>query len=341
MCNTRDVRARPFMRAPGAQGRRRWAVRAAWAVGMASALGGVAMAHAAGLIADGQAVRVIPFTVRDGKPMVDASVAGRKGVLMLDNGTPDALFLNRDALPLGKGKAVGRGAAASGQSIDVVSHAAPAVAIGGRALALNGPVRSGNFGFTKSGLGADFLGFIGTPMVERQAFVLDYARRRLTLLRVDPDGALPLPGPQATEVMAELRFLIWPGEQPMVAATLGGLPILTDFDTGDGGTLYLVPATRERLLAAGVLRAEGERWRLSGLVLGGVRFDDTLVNLVEAGGAQDLHRRRVGQPDQLRLGAAFLAQYPSLWNFPARSLSFFKPGAPFLGTLDGPTAPHR
>lgn len=311
--------------------------RAAWAVGIASALGFMSLSHAAELMANGQDVRAIPFTVRDGKPMVEATVAGRKGVLMLDNGTPDALFLNRDALPLGKGKAVGRGTAASGQAIEVASHAAPAMAIAGRALVMMGPVRSGNFGFTKPGLGEDFLGFIGTPMVERQAFVLDYGRHRLTLLKVGTNGALPLLAPLASEVKVELRFRASPGELPTVAAALGSLPMLTDFDTGDSGTLYLSPATREKLVATGVLEAQGERWRLRGLTLGGVAFDDPVVSLGEAGSAQDLHRKRIGQPDQLRLGAAFLAQYPSLWNFPARTLTFFQLGAAFLGTLENTT----
>ena len=128
-----------------------------------------------GLLREGQAARAIPLTIRDGdKPMVDASIGGRTGVLMFDNGTPDLLFLNRAALTLPAGRLLGSGFAASGQVIQVQAHAAPPIAIAGEPLALSGDVRSGDFGFTAPGLGEDFLGFIGTPMVADDAFAVDH-----------------------------------------------------------------------------------------------------------------------------------------------------------------------
>lgn len=295
-------------------------------------------ATAGGLLADGQPWRVVPLTLRDGKPMVAATVAGRPGVLMLDNGTPDALFLNRDALALAPGPVVGQGQAASGQAVTVQQHPAPAVSIAGQPLVHPAPLRSGNFGFTRTGLGDDFLGFIGTPMVEGQAFVLDLGRRRLMVMQPGADGALPVPAPAAAEVLVALRFLLWPGEQPLVAGQLGGEPVLVDVDTGDGGTLYATPALQARLLAAGVLQAAGPQWRLRGLALGGVLLDDTLVQVVDSGGPHDHRGRQIGQPDQLRLGAAFLARHPSLWNFPARTLTLLKPDAAWLRRLDAAPA---
>jgi len=145
-----------------------------------------ALTAQAGLIADGQVLRSIPFSVRDGqKPMLAAKVGEQSGVLMLDNGTPDALFLNREALQLSDGQFVARGSTASGQAIEVHAHRSPQVRIGQLAAPMAATVCSGNFGFTASGLGADFLGFIGTKMLERDAFVLDDAAGVPSVIRVE------------------------------------------------------------------------------------------------------------------------------------------------------------
>ena len=295
----------------------------------------VAMPACAGLLAEGQTIRVIPFGLRDAdKPMIEATIAGKQGMLMFDNGTPDMLFLNRGALDLPGGRFVARGFAASGQPIEVQAHTAPRIDIHGQPLTMPGPVRSGDFAFTAPALGNDFLGFIGTKMVEGDAFVLDYARRILVVLKAGKDGSLPVASPKASDVAATVRFLIWPGEQPTIAASLGSLPIVTDFDTGDSGTLYVTAASQEMLRKQKILVPRGGRWRLHGLTVGGVVFNPTTVRVVEAGGSRDF--RTAGPADQLRLGASFLAANPCLWNFPARTLTFLKPDAAFLSNLADP-----
>lgn len=292
----------------------------------------VAPPASAGLLADGQAIRSIPFSLRDAdKPMIEATIADKKGVLMFDNGTPDGLFLNRDALNLPASQVVGRGFAASGQPIEVQVHPVPHIEIGGQTLHLSDSVRSGNFRFMTPVFGDDHLGFIGTKMIENNAFVLDYARRKLVVLKVTQEGALPVAAPQASDVLVAVRFLIWPGEQPTIAASLGALPIVTDFDTGDGGTLYATAATHAMLRKQKLLEPDGKQWRLHGLTVGGVVFTPTTVRFVEAGGSQDF--RSTGHADQLRLGASFLSIHPCLWNFPARTLTFLKPEAAFLSEL--------
>jgi hypothetical protein len=292
----------------------------------------ITLPASADLLAPGQVIRAIPFELRDGdKPMVRATVAGRSGVMMVDNGTPDAVFLNRSALPLNDGRFVARGSAASGQAIEVRAHPAPPMQIAGQPCTPADTVRSGDFGFTASGLGDDFLGFIGTGMVEPLAFVLDHTRRHWVVMRPGADRSLPVAPPQHADIVVSVPFLIWPGEQPTIAASLGGWPVITDFDTGDGGTLYLTATTRERLAAQGLLMPEGDHWRLHGLTIGSVRFDPTPVRVVDAGSAQDV--RTTGHADQLRLGAQFLAAHPCLWNFPAKTLTFLAPDAPFLRKL--------
>jgi len=166
--------------------------------------------------------------------------------------------------------------------------------------------------------------------VQHNAFVLDYARRQWVIFRVDERGVLPV-RPSPADVRAELRFLMQPGELPTVDALLGSLPLITDVDSGDGGTLYASVATHALLRQQGLLAPEGELWQMRGLSMGGVAFGSTVVRWVEAGGPEDV--RPAGQADQLRLGARFLAANPCLWNFPAQTLTFLRPEAVFLRDL--------
>lgn len=287
---------------------------------------------ATSLLAEGQRWRSIPFTLRDGhKPMLAAQVGATPGVLMLDNGTPEALFLNRDATPLPAGPVVARGRATSGQAIEVQSHPAPAVSVGGVALGLGSTVRSGNFQFTAAGLGADFLGFIGTPLLQHDALVIDHGRRLVSVIRVAADGQLAIAPPPLSDIRLSLPFFLWPGEQPTLVGSLGRTPLLIDFDTGDEGTAYLSAATQAQLQRQQRLRPIAGGWRLVGLRIGGVGFAPVDVRVVLAGGPDD--HRSVGRADQLRLGARFLAAHPVLWNFPARTLTFLKPDAAFLARV--------
>jgi hypothetical protein len=259
------------------------------------------------LLPTGQVWREIPFQVVDEKPMLDASVGDSTGRMMFDTGTPELVFLNRDALALGKGQTVARGFAASGQPIEVQLHDAPEVAVGGVPLDIGAKAVSGDFGFVEGLFGADYLGFIGLPAVEGGAFVLDYGRHVLTVMHSDA-SRLAVPPPEADEVVATLTIALLSGEQPTTGAFVGSLPVLLDFDTGDSGTFYLRPETRARLEAAGSLTMTGDAASLSGVTFGGARFDGLAV----------------------RLGAGFLAEHPSLWDFPAGTITFLRPDAAFL-----------
>ena len=152
------------------------------------AFSATASAARADLLAEGQDWREIPFDVVDQKPLLAARIGQTAGRMMFDTGTPEAVFLNRDAAVLPKGKVVGNGFAASGQAIEVQLHDAPEVQIGGLPFATGPAVVSGNFGFVEAMFGPDYLGFIGTPAVQDGAFVLDYQRRVLTVLHSDADG---------------------------------------------------------------------------------------------------------------------------------------------------------
>ncbi|MBC2834573.1 hypothetical protein [Paragemmobacter straminiformis] len=287
-----------------------------------------APAARADLLAAGQAWREIPFEVVDDKPLLAAKVGDVAGRMMFDTGTPMAVFLNRDALPLPAGTVAGRGTAASGQAIEVRLHEAPALQIGGQPFATAPMAPSGNFGFVEGMFGPDFLGFVGTPAVEGGAFALDYGRKVLTVLRSDGAGALAVPQPAPADVVARLTVALRRGEMPTSGAFIGDMPVVLEFDTGDSGTLYLRAETRARLAEGALLTVSGEAGTLAEVTFGGATFDGIAVHLVEAGGPAD--KRPWPGSDALRLGAGFLSDHPSLWNFPAGTITFLRAGADFL-----------
>lgn len=267
------------------------------------------------LLAEGQDQRTLTFRVMDGKPFLPAQVGAVSGWMMLDNGTPETVFLNRHALDLGPAPEVGRGFAASGQEIVVWLHDALPVAVAGQPLPLVPKVTSGDFGFAEGAHGPDFLGFIGTPALIGHVFLLDYAAGRMTVF--DPATA---PVPKADDVLDTVPFAYWPGEQPTMAGLLGDRPLLVDLDTGDNGTIYLRPETKAALLAEGAVEPTSQGLVLKRLTLGATVFTNLPVAEVVAGGPQDM--RPSGPVDFLRLGSAFLATQRVLWDFPARRLVF-------------------
>ena len=253
-----------------------------------------------------EAAQSLALTLRDGKPMLAAEVAGTPGVMMLDIGTPYPVMLNRDALDLPPGVEAGRGFAASGQEIVVHLHPAPAVRIGGRALTLPVELPSGNFGFTRDGLGADFLGFLGLPAVADRVFTLDLGRGSLTFHAAPPKVA----GARAAVALSP------PGRGlPAWTGRIGARTVAIEIDTGDGGTLYLTEAAEAALVASGLLAPSAEERRLAGLAFGGGSFGPLTVRIVRAGGSEDL--RELPDGDLLRLGARFRATHPTLWDLRA------------------------
>ena len=292
-------------------------------------LAGAAAAHSASaqLLGPGQSIREIPFTIRSGRPMIAGQVGSTSGVFMLDNGSPFPILINRDAVPLGDGISKARGKASSGQGIEVRVHPAPSIVIAGVRATTPKQVESGSLGFTRSELGADFLGFIGLGMIEQNAFVLDFARRTMTVVQTGAHGNLGIAGPSDDAVLMTAHFIDHGGLLPTVAGAVGSLSILIDFDIGDSGTAYLSAATRERLISAGVLKNEGGRWIISSLRIGDQQFGPTSLDLIDAGGPEDT--RGAGGVDQLRLGATFLAGQPTLWNFPAKTITFLRGDATY------------
>jgi len=281
-----------------------------------------------GLLGEGADWREIPFAIVDARPLIEARVNGTPGRMMFDTGTPLTVLVNRDAVALPGGDDSRTGHVASGQSVDIRNHVPVPIEFGGMGIPAGRVLISGNFGFTEVAFGEDFLGFVGTPAVEGGAFLLDYGRQVLTVLGTDESGALAVGPPAAGEVVARFSFVREEGEQPTTGAFIGSLPLVLDFDTGDGGTLHLRPETRASLEAEGALVVEGDEAVLRALRFGGAVFENVTVEIVEAGGTED--GRAWSGSNALRLGAGFLSEHPSLWNYPAGTITILKPDAAFL-----------
>jgi hypothetical protein len=79
---------------------------------------------------------------------------------------------------------------------------------------------------------------------------------------------------------------------------------------------------------SGHLRRAGESRVLDGLGFGGGDFGETPVQPVVAGGPDD--HRSTGSSDWQRLGSAFLADRPTLWNFAAGTITILRRGSGWL-----------
>ena len=287
----------------------------------------VAGAAQAQLLSADQDSRVIALQIVDTKPLVPVTVDGLPGIMMFDVGTPEAAFFNRDAAVLAAGVEIARGHAASGQVVTVQRHVAPKFAVAGQGFALDGQIVSGDFGFAEVGYGPEFMGFVGLPAMLPYAFTLDFKRKALTILRVDDKGALRA-APDAADIRAVIAVSMASTKLPTTEAVVGDLTLPMDFDSGDGGTLYLRPETKAAMVAAGTLRQTAAGYVLGGLQFGGASFDDTRVAVIEAGSPADF--RGMGAVDLIRIGSVFLGENPSLWNFPAGTITFLDPDSAFL-----------
>ena len=272
--------------------------------------------------------REIPFEVVDGKPLIAATIGETRGRLMFDTGTPVSIMLNRDALDLDEGTQLRGGQAASGQVLSVREHPAPPVRVSGQPLSTPPRLLSGDFGFVEVAFGSDFLGFVGSPAVSGGAFVLDYGRQVLTILQTQADGLPGVGEPPREDVVARFSVAMAEGEQPTTGAFVGSLPVVLDFDTGDGGTFYVRAETRAALEAKGVLTPEGDLAVVGPVSFGGAVFERISVTLIEAGGPKDV--RPWPGSNALRLGARFLALNPSLWNFTDHTITILRPGSSYL-----------
>lgn len=269
----------------------------------------------------------LPLTIVREFPFLSAKVNGVPGKLMFDTGSGDALGLNDRLVPLANGKVVGTGFVGSGQRFEVKVY--PTVA----SIELDGPlvfrdvpdVEGADYGFVGEGMMPDFLGFIGHAFAPRHRFVLDYDESRLTFFRgADAERAVRTQLADARTITVlhfETRKL---PNHPILALTIGGIPFVGAFDTGDLGAVIMSRETQSRLTALGQLtRHEGGDEPLVDVT--GLAFASGFTTSVS--GIREMNETDpsaaplgIAEPDTISFGYAFLRQYVSIWDFEKKTI---------------------
>ena len=267
-------------------------------------------------------------------PLVAARINGVAGKLMFDTGGQEALSLDDRVVPLHDGRVVGRGFVESGQAFEVRSY--PTV----ESVELEGPlvyrnvrdVDGQDLSFVAEAVGPDFLGFLGYRFFAGYLFELDYRSARLTFYR-DTEARRAsqdyLDGERIVAVLPfETRKL---PNHPIVRLTVGGVPFVGAFDTGQDGGACVSVATQqhleERNLLTSAATSEGDEPRFD---LRGLEFTSSFtgsVSGITVGNERSPAATPLGiaEADLISLGYAFLSQYKSVWDFGERKIYLLEP----------------
>ena len=273
----------------------------------------------------------LPLTIVHEFPFLTAKVNGVPGKLMFDTGSGGALSLNDRLVPLANGKVVGNGFVGSGQRFEMKVY--PTVAW----IELDGPlvfrdvpdVEGTDYSFVGEGMMPDFLGFIGYAFAAGHRFVLDYGESRLTFFRgADAERAV------RTQLADARTIAVLPFEtrklpnHPILALTIGGIPFVGAFDTGDLGGASMSRETQSRLAALGLLtRHEGGDEPL--VDVAGLAFASGLTTSVSGIRVTNETERSdaplgITEPDTISFGYAFLHRYVSVWDFEKKTIELLE-----------------
>lgn len=260
-----------------------------------------------------------PIVLIDEYPFIAGRIAGVGGKLMLDTGYAHALTINEHRVPVGEALTVGKGHFGSGQAFVA------------RLVRRVRDVRIGPLGFGAvtwvaaqdarllETITPDFLGWFGYEAWAGHALKLDYRRLRATF---HPHGAGDyLAGER---VVAELAFTTRKlPNHPIIAAQLGEQPLVTVWDTGQYGALFISAADKARMLAAGRLTpsaTEAERFDLHGLRLGPGLVVDIAAVEVETTPFAAAGPIGITEPRVLTIGYGLLRHHKTVWDFDRRRL---------------------
>ena len=142
---------------------------------------------------------VLPFhTNSDGMPLIKGTVDNTTGVFLLDTGNPYAFLINRNLVPLEKGRPSGSGHFASGQFVTLMTYSQRHyIDLAGRMYTLaRGDVDGGDPDASLSidahqqqkGIDAQLLGWIGYGFIRNYYMVLDYGAHTVTLVPLAKTG---------------------------------------------------------------------------------------------------------------------------------------------------------
>jgi hypothetical protein len=276
----------------------------------------------------------LPIYLSHEFPLVAVKINGVPGKLMFDTGSEEALSLNDKAVPLQGGRVIGEGVMGSGQKFEIKSYpVVSSVVLDGSIMNLYQNlhnVKGQDLSFMTEGVGDDFLGILGHHFYDGYLFKLDYCGNRVTFYRQTEERMAAQDFLKDETIIAVLPFEIRKlPNHPMVPLTIGEVPFLGSFDTGQLGGIYLDKATRakftkQRLLTPKV-GGDEPMFDLSGIAfmpaftasVSGTRvFDSPLPTATALG---------ITERNVISFGYSFLRRYKTVWDFGECKIYFLKP----------------
>lgn len=268
----------------------------------------------------------VPFEILRGYTFVEGSVAGQRGVFILDTGTPDGVFLNHAVIDLPPGERVTTGQSGSAQGSvgrrqEIFRHSGVGeITVAGLELPGQDFVRSSDFGYVtdmaNGGLRPDILGFIGLPLLAEHEITLDYQQRRMSLHRLGRDGRPLVVHVDPADVVVVMPFRLGKGPQrhlPFTDVEIAGIRFEALLDNGTLGDLALTPEAADVLQAAGTLRPDACGQSIQGLRVQGVAVNASTPVV------------RDSTANSMRLGYNLLRHYRSVWNYRYGTVTLLQP----------------
>lgn len=253
-------------------------------------------------------------------PFIEGSAVGVRGKFMLDTGIESALSINDHRVPVTGARTIGTGFFGSGQTFEI--HLVPevrAVHIGGLSYPSVTLVTSKDSRLLENDVTPDFIGWFGYTAFANHAMKLDYRNLRATFYKHGEADYL-----KGERVIAELPFETRKLPNiPLVPGYIGDMPVITDWDTGQYGSLHTSEAGKARLLKEGRLtpsKTKPDSFDLHGWELSGHPMPDLKGIEVETTPSPAAAPIGITEPDLLSLGYNILSQFKTVWDYPRKRI---------------------
>lgn len=271
----------------------------------------------------------IPLLIREGHLYIKAEADGRKGLFLLDTGTPD-MILNRayfsDSLKWLSTSIAEAGANSKGEGILVRKVNAFAM---GRMKLANFSAMVMNNGAAGGEEGLPFLGSIGYNTIRDFELRFDMAASKLILVKTDREGNYTSQQfrPAAVKFMAPVEMRKY---MPVILLTVGDQSFRMGIDAGAAATvlfarnksavLPFMSGVNEAMAAQESVPVGGIAGKLSKAIIGSLEFTDMPV--VIEGNYLDYNSAGEALPLDGLLGTAFLQYYKTAINFKKKLIYF-------------------
>lgn len=265
---------------------------------------------------------VLPFHNADGFILINGSVNGHTGKLMLDTATPFNYLVNDNFVGLLRDVFFGSGHVSSGQSITIFEHNSP-VAINlfyGMFESKSDKIKHADLSFIENGITSDFLGMIGHHFLYDKVFKIDYDNQNITFYDQLMDAISDASTIEITLHGDDMSL-------PYSIFNIDGVEIQGFFDTGSQGLLELTEELEGELIAANYL----ELLTFNGIYgepispgviklasLTGLNYESTLLRTISALKYQRSNINRIS------LGYQFLRNYKSIWALTNKNIFLVK-----------------